>query len=544
MILFVCSLTCAFLTFSLEHKNRRKMKRQQTLLTVLRDRTEEQSLLLDMYPDAIFTMSPEGNVNLFNQTSARWFGWNSDPEKLKDAWSALGRTTDLNPDQITKELKGHGDWEVEIELVVTSVDRKSEESKKLLCRFHWVRPTEEKPPVILVIAQDVTEKRASESQRLRSERLQSIGTLASGIAHDVNNALLPIVFSAELLRRNPNDPKNLVFIDHIVQNTERVKSIVKQILLFVGGNVVGKQTFDLGKLLSNTDQILQHSLPKTISVKMVFPNGLWPIGGDETQISQVLMNLCINARDAMGDKGVLTITADNVVIDEMQASQHNRAASGPHVKITVADSGSGIAPEILDKIFDPFFTTKEAGRGTGLGLSTVLGIVESHNGFLKVHSHPNQGTRFEICLPAAPSDFVESTNREVTPPRGQGQLLLVVDDEEDICAIAKEALQENGYEVLTARDGTEGIAIFAQNRERIAAVLCDMMMPIMDGPSTIRAIKRLEPGVPIIAMSGLMDERARAAKDAGATALLEKPFSANSLLQVVADWCATKKKAA
>ncbi len=542
--LLVTSLSCTGLAFWIERRNHSKIVRQQSLLSVLKDRSEEQSLLLDLYPDAIFTMSPEGTVNLFNTTAARWFHWNPSAERLRDAWGTLGKTTTIDPDEIIRELQVRGEWEVQVELILSATQGKPEETKHLSCRFHWVHQSDEKSAVILVIAQDVTEKRASESQRLRSERLQSIGTLASGIAHDVNNALLPIVFSAELLRRNPNDPKNLQFIDHIVQNTDRVKNIVKQILLFVGGNDVGKQTFDAGKLLGNTDQILQHTLPKTISVKMLFPNGLWSIAGDETQISQVLMNLCINARDAMGDKGILSINAENTTVDDMQAAQHHRAAPGPHVKITVTDSGSGIPPEILDKVFDPFFTTKEAGRGTGLGLSTVLGIVESHRGFLKVSSQVGQGTRFEIWLPATPTDFKEAADKEVLPPRGSGQLLLVVDDEEDICAIAKEALQDSGYRVLTAGDGTEGIAVFAQNRHEICAILCDLMMPIMDGPATMRAIKKLEPDVPIIAMSGLMEERAESAKMAGASALLEKPFSANSLLQVVADWAVVRKKAA
>ncbi len=544
IMLLVTSLSCAGLAFWIEHRNHGQIVKQQSLLSFLKDRAEEQSLLLDLYPDAIFTMSSEGTVNLFNTTAARWFHWNPDAERLRDAWGTLGKHTEIHPETIIRELQMRGEWEVQVDLVLSATAGKVEETKHLSCRFHWVRHSESKAPVILVIAQDITEKKASELQRLRSERLQSIGTLASGIAHDVNNALLPIVFSAELLRRNPNDPKNLQFIDHIVQNTDRVKSIVKQILLFVGGNDVGKQTFDAAKLLGNTDQILQHTLPKTINVKMVFPNGLWSIAGDETQISQVLMNLCINARDAMGDKGILSITAENTSVDEMQAAQHHRAAPGPHVKVTVTDTGSGIPPEILDKVFDPFFTTKEAGRGTGLGLSTVLGIVESHRGFLKVSSQVGQGTRFEIWLPATPTDFQEKTSQDATAPRGTGQLLLVVDDEEDICAIAKEALQDSGYRVLTAGDGTEAIAVFAQNRHEIAAVLCDLMMPIMDGPATMRAIKRLEPDVPIIAMSGLMEERAESAKMAGATAVLEKPFSANSLLQVVADWVLDRKKAA
>jgi len=495
-----------------------------------REQLKEQVLLLDVAPDAIFSITLDGKIQFWNQSSTRLFGWAADEAMDQDAFTLVFRGGSAQKTEITRSLIEGTGGQREFESRET---RKDGTQLTLSTHLTLVRSEDGKPIMILIVCRDITVKKALEVQRLRSERLQSIGTLASGIAHDVNNALLPILFSAEMLKKDVDAEKRNSFIDQILKNADRVRGIMKQILLFVGGGEIGKQTVDLKKLLVDTRQILEHTLPKTIEIQVTHSADIWPIVGDETQISQVFMNLCINARDAMGENGFLKLTADNVVVDETQAAQHRNAKAGPHVCIAVSDTGSGIPTYILDKIFDPFFTTKEFGKGTGLGLSTVLGIVESHRGFIAVHSQVNQGTRFEIWLPAARRDAAQQFQPVMQPPPGQGELILIVDDEEDIRAIAQEALEENGYRVLTAVDGTEAVALFAQHRGKISAVLCDMMMPVMDGPTTIRALKRLAPAVPVIAMSGLIEERATSAKVAGASAMLQKPFTASTLLGAI-----------
>ncbi len=245
---------------------------------------------------------------------------------------------------------------------------------------------------------------------------------------------------------------------------------------------------------------------------------------------QVLLNLCVNARDAMAEGGTLTVCADSLMVDESYAAMHPDARSGPYVRIQVTDTGTGIPQEVVDKIFDPFFTTKEMGKGTGLGLSTVLAIIKSHGGFLSVQSKPGLGTTFIVCFPASitPESLVPVV-REERPPRGQGELILVVDDEEAVRAITQQTLEAYGYQVLVAADGVEAISLYARHQTSVAVVLTDMMMPVMDGPATIRVLQSMKSSVKIIAASG-MDSGADSAKAIGVNHFLPKPYTAQTVL--------------
>jgi CheY-like chemotaxis protein len=280
------------------------------------------------------------------------------------------------------------------------------------------------------------------------------------------------------------------------------------------------------------EKIARETFPKNIQIQAVIPSELVLVLGDTTQLHQVVMNLCVNARDAMPQGGTLRLQAENVTFDETYAQMMPEAKAGAYVRIMVADNGTGIAPEILDKIFDPFFTTKEHGKGTGLGLSTVLGIVRSHSGFVQVHSELGQGTRFEVYLPVAAEQPSETTAIELeTFPQGQGQTILVVDDEQAVRTALSNVLEHNGYSVLMAGDGAEAIAQFAKHKSAIQAVIIDMVMPYMDGPVAIYAMLRLAPQAKIIGMTGQVSPTpgARSA-DLQLQGFLNKPFSAGKIL--------------
>jgi CheY-like chemotaxis protein len=290
-------------------------------------------------------------------------------------------------------------------------------------------------------------------------------------------------------------------------------------------------------LIKDVVKILQETLPKSIEIKFELPNDLWIVSADATQIHQVLMNLAVNARDAMPQGGELVIRAENVTLDDSYARMHLEAKPGRFVMITVVDTGAGMPPEVISRIFEPFFTTKEVGKGTGLGLSTALTIVRSHGGFVNVYSEPNKGTQFAVYLPAAPVG--EAAAPEIARPdfpTGRGELILVVDDEEAIRQITKGTLETFNYRVLTASDGTEAVALYAQHREEVALVLTDMMMPFMDGPATIRALQKLNPQVQIIAASGLAaHDKAAEATALGVRLFLPKPYTAEKLLNALAE---------
>ncbi|MBV9389228.1 MAG: response regulator, partial [Chroococcidiopsidaceae cyanobacterium CP_BM_ER_R8_30] len=255
---------------------------------------------------------------------------------------------------------------------------------------------------------------------------------------------------------------------------------------------------------------------------------------DATQLHQVFMNLCVNARDAMPYGGTLEIRAENLFIDHNYAQMHLEAQVGPYIAITVTDTGTGIAPEVLDRIFEPFFTTKDQGVGTGLGLSTVMGIIKGHGGFVTVNSQVGVGTEFKVYLPAV-RGAVTPEAADLKLPKGQGELILVVDDEVAICEITKTTLETYNYQVLTASDGVEAVTLYAQYCPEIKLVLTDMMMPNMDGPTTIRTLQKINPQVKIIAVSGLTSsDKLTAAANSGVTAFLSKPYTAQELLQAIA----------
>jgi len=284
------------------------------------------------------------------------------------------------------------------------------------------------------------------------------------------------------------------------------------------------------------EKIAKETFPKNIEIKTDIPKDLWTIQGDVTQLHQVLMNMLVNARDAMTNGGVLSISAENFYVDENYAQVHMDAKVGPHVVITVSDTGTGIPPELKDRIFEPFFTTKEPEEGTGLGLSTAYGIVKGHGGFINVYSEIGKGTRFKVYLPATETNETKRIGEKQIDDilLGHGELILVVDDEPSVQEIARVTLETYGYRVMTASDGAEAIALYAQYLPDVKAVVLDMMMPIMDGPSCIRALRKVDPDARIIAVSGLK-EHARFGEVASTDvhAFLSKPFTAEALLKTL-----------
>ncbi|HEY8458853.1 MAG TPA: ATP-binding protein, partial [Blastocatellia bacterium] len=289
-------------------------------------------------------------------------------------------------------------------------------------------------------------------------------------------------------------------------------------------------------LIKEIVKILADTMPKNIEITFSVAPDLRNVSGDATQLHQVLMNLCVNARDAMPQGGKLRIEAENVDIDEHYARMNVEAKPGKYVSIGVIDTGVGIPEQNLTKIFDPFFTTKEHGQGTGLGLSTVAGIVRSHGGFINVYSELNRGARFRVYLPAIElAQAAQAKPARPDLPMGNGELILVIDDESAIREVARETLSAFGYRAMIAGDGAEAMAVFVAHKDEVKAVITDMMMPYMDGPATIRALRRLDPNVKIIATSGLKaEDKIADAAQLGVKTFLPKPYTAEKLLKTVA----------
>jgi len=390
----------------------------------------------------------------------------------------------------------------------------------------------------LMLASDVTDKKKVQNQLFRAQRMESIGTLAGGIAHDLNNILSPIIMGAQLIKENPYDESTPRIIDTILISATRGGSIVRQILTFARGAEGERVTVQLRHLLNSMEQMIRQTFPKSIELSVDWPKNLWPVIGDPAQLDQVFLNLCVNARDAMSNGGTLKISASNQVLDERYTQFNVEAKAGPFVVLEVADTGIGMTLEVADRIFEPFFTTKEVGKGTGLGLATVRAIVKSHNGFINVYSEVGQGTSFKIFLPAAESETTKTAVAQAASqlPVGAGELVLVVDDEAAIREIAQITLESFNYRVLTAPNGVEAIAIYGERAKDIDIVLLDMMMPLMDGAATIPVLEKINPQVAVIETSGLADGASKAGSGdlpQVVKGVLAKPYTSEQLLKTL-----------
>lgn len=496
------------------------------------DKIRQQAALLDVATDAILVRALDSTVLFWNKGAERLYGWKAEEACGQDATHLIYRDTMPELSTIQLELSRHGEWQGELHQITKAGIEIVVES-----RWTLVQDEQQQTNSILVVNTDITEKKQLETQFLRAQRLESIGTLAGGIAHDLNNILTPILAAAQLLRLKFPDvgERSQRLLETIETNTKRGASLVKQVLSFARG-LEGKRTvLQVRHLLAEIQQIIEETFPRTIELSTDLDPQLWVMLGDATQLHQVLMNLCVNARDAMPNGGVLKVVAENLIIDQAYARVNLDARPGAYISITVSDTGTGISPEVLDRMFEPFFTTKEPGKGTGLGLSTVMGIIKGHDGFINVYSELGQGSEFKIYFPAAEVEEAGALPElRAELPMGNGEIILVVDDEAMIRKVTKISLETYAYQVITASDGLEALELCAKHPDKIQVALIDMMMPSMDGVTTIQTLHRSNPHIKIVAVSGLAaNQQAAMLASTEVKAFLSKPYTAEKLLKTL-----------
>jgi two-component system cell cycle sensor histidine kinase/response regulator CckA len=382
---------------------------------------------------------------------------------------------------------------------------------------------------ILIVSAETSDTQRLEAKLVRLQRLEGLGFLVSGIAHDLNNVLSPMMVALQGLRDEVRSPRGVRKLDLLDTSATRAASLVRQVLAFARGTEDERMLVQPVRVLHEIQKMLAESLPKTVELEAESGPDLWNIRVDPTQLHQVLLNLCLNARDAISGKGKIRVRVTNIMLDSSFAAMRPNAHPGPFVVFTVSDTGSGIEPELLGRIFDPFFTTKQSNQGTGLGLSTVAAIARSNEGFVEVESVLGVGSTFRVYFPARPTSPVFAVPPRTPPMLGHGETILFVDDEEAVREILREALEHAGYTVLTAADGAEAVAMYARQGDHPAAVVLDMHLPVMDGVTTLHALSRIDPSVKVVATSGL-NENESLAKQAGALAFVPKPFTIDNLL--------------
>jgi two-component system, cell cycle sensor histidine kinase and response regulator CckA len=493
-------------------------------------RIREQADLLNKARDAIIVTNLEGFITFWNTGAERVSGWTSDEVLGHRLEEILKAELHSELHRVREGLEVTDEWRGEIR-----VNDKSGKGLVVDLRTTLVRDDQGRPKARLSIGTDITEKKRLEEQFLRVQRLESIGMLASGIAHDLNNVLAPIFLAAPMLREHATDPMDLRMISSLEKSAERGAGLVRQILAFAHGVQGVHQVLQVKHLIRDTVSVIKETFPKNIRLHDSVPGDLCPIMGNPTQIHQVLLNLCVNARDAMPEGGTLTLQAENCVLDEAGMLAIEGGQPGGWVVLHVEDSGTGIPPEVLLHIWEPFFTTKEAGKGTGLGLPTVRGIVESHRGFINLKTEVGRGTVFRVYLPAAEGPGQDSDSKSSHPftIRGKGELILIVDDEQQIRDAAAATLSRYGYRVLVAKDGAEALALFSTRSNDIQLVITDINMPDLDGATFANVVRHLNSKVHILAMSGLASGSLNPQMQKIANAFISKPFKAKELLRAV-----------
>ncbi len=494
----------------------------------------EQAQMLELAYDAIFVRDMDDRILYWNRSAERIYGWT--------AKEAMGRKLlDLLPKDMFNALKFEeagkviletGNWQGEF-------TTRTKSGKEVIVEARWTLLRDEHgvPRSILNITNDITERKRFENQFLRAQRMENIGALAGGISHDLNNILTPLLVSVQVLKGKVADADGRKLLEALEANVQRGASLVRQVLTFGRGLEDEVVVIHLRHVVHELKQIIQETFPKSVEFDLRCPADLWTVTGNAAQLQQGLLNLCLNARDAMPNGGKLSIQIENQMLDETFANMNPDARPGPYVVVTVTDNGTGIPREIRDKMFDPFFTTKELGKGAGLGLSSTLAIVNNHNGFILCESELGKGTSFKMYLPANPPPAAEkAATAEAKLPRGHNKLVLVVDDEEPILDLVQKVLKRYGYRVLLAQNGVEAVALYARHQKEVAAVITDMVMPIMDGPATIAALKSIDPKVRIVGSSGLVSKDGQTkAMNAGVRYFIPKPYTAEALLNTLRD---------
>lgn len=502
------------------------------------DHARSQAIFFEKPAETIFTQTLDGIVTQWSSGAERLYGLNAAEVLGKKLPPRISLPADIFKKALSV-VQEIGEWSSETRIISTDGVE-----MELFMRWVLLHAGDGKPEAILVFSEDAAELRQLKEDRLRSHRHECVGTLAGGIAHDLNNVLQPISMFLDLLRHRLPDAESREMLDAVEANLHRATELVRQILTFSSGVRTEHRAVDIPELISEVANFIRPTFPKTIHLQVSVQENIHAVLGNATQIEQVLLNFSVNARDAMPEGGRLKLDASDFHVDESFARLHPQAKPGNYVQITVSDTGHGIPRPLRKKIFEPFFTTKGPEKGTGLGLATAVGIIRNHGGFLTLDTEEGCGSSFHAFLPAslAPAERqpAPAPSQENRQNAGHGETILLVDDESTVLKVMTRSLEKSGYRVIPAEDGEKGFALYAQHQSNVRLVITDMAMPGMDGPALIAALKKLNPSVKIICTSGFGSSSGKnSVNELGVHAILSKPCNSRIILQAIQDALST-----
>ncbi len=518
----------------LRQSNRDLMKRNEEL-----DQNRRQlQVLNDTTPDAVFSCTSDGRIVNVNRTCLEMFGYSREEMLTLNAYQLCGEESSRGviEEKIDQAFRGYS---LNFEWLCM---KKNNEELPAIARLRKMQIGED--IYILAVVTDITEqkrgedeKKKLEAQLLHAQRMEAVGTLAGGVAHDFNNVLQAVSGYVQLLlmRKGEEDP-DLNYLNQIDKSIQRAAKLIQQLLVFSRKVESKLEPVDLNQEVLNVHKLLMKTIPKMVDIELRLTGDIETINADPIQLEQIIMNLAVNARDAMPDGGKFVIETENVVLDKNYSKVHLGSTPGKYVLLVISDTGSGMDMETVKHIFEPFYTTKEVGQGTGLGLATVYGIVKDHGGYIMCYSEPGQGTTFKIYLPVLKGEGIEREpeHEEVEDIRGGDETILLVDDEEDILAIGCNILEKYGYTTIRVDSGERALEVYMKEGARIDLVIMDLGMPGMGGHKCLQELLKIVPEIKVIIASGYSaNGRVKETLKAGASGFIGKPYRLAEMLKKV-----------
>ena len=501
-----------------------RLLRERAKVEEASQKIHEQAALIDLATDAIVVLDTDGRVQSWNPGAEKIFGTPAPEAHGRPLAVLISKGESKRLESALGDTLLQGEWRGDLLSFRPN-------GENVITHSHWtlLRHADGRARGILTVSTDQTEFKKLQAQFYRAQRMESLGALAGGIAHDLNNMLAPVLMASEMLQAGPPPEIQREMAKVIQVSAERGAGLVRQILAFARGSEGAERTeLQPGHLVRDVVSMARETFPKTIEIASQ-ADTLSLIRADPTQIHQVLLNLLVNARDAMNGSGKITVRGENRVLDAAFAAQKPGAKAGPHVVLRVTDTGSGMTPEVLAKIWNPFFTTKPPGKGTGIGLSTVMNIVKEHDGFVDVTSQPGKGTTFVIYLPATDGTEAAAAAAPVQLPLGRGERVLVVDDETVLGQMVQTLLAEHNYTAVVADGPARALSALTQGGQFDLA-LVDLNMPVMDGARLAKVLHNIKPGLRVILVTGSQEMMVEQTKLGQFAAVVAKPFTAETLL--------------